>query len=533
MKPVSPVAYKTAFYHFETNELPFSGFGLGAGSSSIRVPSSSEYFDIPDTGSKQYLLSIEMHAKAEDEIIDPLPLAQFSPTAYVHSRDSNSTEWSARHGHAINLEYRKVTNQSDANVQYDATSQRGFFGSSHGTSGQTYVPILEIPQAPLFSIGQLQNADTSIYAVDPLLAVGNSFGSPLLAPNLLSGSVVRWDKRSRVDTPYLLNRALWDECFFSTIAPQDADLFTAKRNIEQVFDSILANSEHALNPNLEIFNLGEHNAKSNLLQGSQILVDAPERSASFLLQNGQFNINSSSVEAWKALLSSGYNNQLTYIDAGDGKLKLGTETSAPISRFSVPFTSTPGGGAGGNNWQGYRVLTDAETHTLATEIVSEIRRHGPFLSLSEFVNRKVSASSQRGLIDRAISSANLNSRFVPPLAITDINKVVEASARQNVAGQRPGQGAAKFLLQGDVLSFIGHRLASRSDTFRIRTYGDVVDPMTNAVDCKAWIEAIVQRIPEYTDAQIDAPWDQPTGKNIQMGRRFIIKSLKFLSHEDI
>lgn len=83
------------------------------------------------------------------------------------------------------------------------------------------------------------------------------------------------------------------------------------------------------------------------------------------------------------------------------------------------------------------------------------------------------------------------------------------------------------------MSFIGHRLATRSDTFRIRSYGDVVDPITKAVDCKAWIEAIVQRIPEYTDAQTDAPWDQPTGTNIQLGRRYIIKSLQFLSHEDI
>ena len=49
-------------------------------------------------------------------------------------------------------------------------------------------------------------------------------------------------------------------------------------------------------------------------------------------------------------------------------------------------------------FSGHRVLTDAQLDKLAEEIVAQIRRRGPFLSLSEFVNRQLtSASNEKDL----------------------------------------------------------------------------------------------------------------------------------------
>jgi len=62
-------------------------------------------------------------------------------------------------------------------------------------------------------------------------------------------------------------------------------------------------------------------------------------------------------------------------------------------------------------------------------------------------------------------------------------------------------------------------LTVRSDTFRIRAYGDVVVPATGARPARAWCEAIVQRTPEPIDATL--------------GRRFVVTYFRWLGPEDI
>jgi hypothetical protein len=525
--------YNTAYYHFGSNGLPFLESGVPT-SDMIRSPSNGRW-PLPIPGEKQYLLSIEMSLKAEDELSDPLPFAQFSPTAYVNSTLQNSLNGQVvRVGPAHKINYRKVNNQVEADIQFDPGGRnRAFYGSSHGTTGQTHVPILDIPQAPLFSLGQLQSADTSIYAVDPLLAIGNSFASPLLPPDQLTGVTGALSGqgeigRSRMDMPYLLNRTLWDDYFFSTIAPQDSTLFSVTKDIEEVFDGIFTGGETALNPNFTGFDLSLHEAKPNLFSaaGTSLRIEAPQRSAAFLLQHGQFNLNSTSLEAWKGILGSSLGAQIPYVNPGTGLIEFTNEVNAPVSRFSLPLTSLDAT----NRWEGYRSLTPAEIAALAAAVVDEIREHGPFLSLSDFVNRDPGTNT-RGLLDRAIEAANINNAFTETVEPSDVG-YLPASARGNVTGLR-GQGAAKFLLQGDVLSLIGQRLVTRSDTFRIRSYGDAVDPISNEVQASAWVEAIVQRMPEYTNAQANDPWDAPTGDNIKFGRRFIITSVRFLSDDDI
>ena len=97
-------------------------------------------------------------------------------------------------------------------------------------------------------------------------------------------------------------------------------------------------------------------------------------------------------------------------------------------------------------------------------------------------------------------------------------------------------GIPGWLTQADVLQVIGPSLSARSDTFRIRTYGEVRDPISNEVEAKAWCEAIVQRYPDYVDSLDDAetPLDLLTSDiNRDMGRRFRVVSLRWLNEDQI
>lgn len=514
--------YSTSFHEIETKDMPLSGFGVDPNSAIIRSPSSS-YWPIPQPGEKQYLMAIELFAKAEDELEAPLPLAQFSPTAYVHSYKQNSVP-SLRLGPATKMGYRKINNQAEADIQFNTATNQAYFGESHGTSGQTHVPFLDVPYMPLFSIGQLQNVDTSIYAVDPLLAVGNSSATPMLSADKLSGLV---NGRSRIDTAYLLNQALWDDYYFSTIAPQTTEVFREAKSIESVLNGFFFDGDSLINPNMAPQNGSESEALSQLIADGELALNAPERSAAYLAQEGQFNINSTSVEAWVAMLSGNLGAEIPFIERSTGLLSKLEETGAPISRFSLPVRMPETD----NNWDGYRSLSPSEVRNLATEIVNEIRKRGPFLSLSDFVNRDVQNGETSGLLDSAIQATAINSDFSNLVQASDVPYLPQ-NARANVEGSS-AVGAAKYLLQGDVLSMIGHRLSPRSDTFRIRAYGESTNPGTNEAEQGTWIEAIVQRVPAYIDETVDKPWDAPTGANITFGRRFVVVSTRIIDKDDV
>ena len=90
---------------------------------------------------------------------------------------------------------------------------------------------------------------------------------------------------------------------------------------------------------------------------------------------------------------------------------------------------------------------------------------------------------------------------------------------------------------------IAPKLNARSDTFKIRAYGEVSSGSGDTVT--AVCEATVQRFPEYVDAA-DDPWDEnfsnplfPSGDselqavNERFGRRFKIVELKWLSEDNI
>jgi Arc/MetJ-type ribon-helix-helix transcriptional regulator len=104
---------------------------------------------------------------------------------------------------------------------------------------------------------------------------------------------------------------------------------------------------------------------------------------------------------------------------------------------------------------------------------------------------------------------------------------------------RPEQGFRStgipgWLTQADVLQVISPVISVRSDTFRIRAYGEVLDS-SGKVAAKAWCEAIVQRTPEFLDPS-NVPETRPANLNpinAKFGRRFSVVSFRWLNSNEI
>ncbi|MEI6179039.1 MAG: hypothetical protein WCS43_19265, partial [Verrucomicrobiota bacterium] len=180
-----------------------------------------------------------------------------------------------------------------------------------------------------------------------------------------------------VDLSYLVNENVWDSYFLSTI-PQTGTI---------------------VNDNSTPLNNGRHRFRADAIP-----TDAEARnwltSAAFLENYGALNVNSTSVESWKALFTAF--RRLTVTSNGAAN----PDTTVPISRTLSPtkgpvrFTESTrvaadygANSTGLRNYEkllgGFRYLSDAQIQSLSERIVDEVRLRGPFLSLADFVNRRL------------------------------------------------------------------------------------------------------------------------------------------------
>ena len=175
---------------------------------------------------------------------------------------------------------------------------------------------------------------------------------------------------------------------------------------------------------------------------------------------------------------------------------------------------------------------------LAEKIVDQVKARGPFMSISDFVNRQVSSNTslnKAGAIQTAIDqSLNFITRDENDEIIAEgpLHKIKRAGGGElphnpadtywhsvpfligdaGIYDSKPDdgkltdrlttEGIAGDIRQADVLRALAPRLSARTDTFRIRAYGEVTDANGNII-AKAMCEAVVQRLPEYVDTETD------------------------------
>jgi len=435
---------------------------------------------------------------------------------------------------------------------------------------------------PLLSIGQLQHANLGWIANAPSYAIGNSNGSGFInydyaldangriKINTITGTVperlVRTYLMLATDSPgknisayydhsWLLNWALWDHYFFSTV-PNAGTGKTAvpTDTATTAIPTVLPNPLH--------IDYGVRN--DTLLRNA-------DKAASKLLLAGGFNINSTSEQAWRVILGGA--NQLNYDPTGSNAGG-SAWAKASFPRFAKPTTNSTS-----SPWLGYKQLTEVQIAQLAKSIVAEIRARGPFISLSDFINRRLKTSDAtiqagdtrlKGTVQAAIdavtsgagavnstdaasplsifASANPSYKVIQSLNAASLDAFATGSSTPG-APTAPygtsGAGSPQFLTQADVFSAIGSHLTARSDTFVIRTYGEVLDPVNSTAASpvvlgRAWCEATVQRLPDYVDNTMPAETNLQTAvaspaktTNQNFGRKFKIISFRWLTPTDI
>jgi len=243
-------------------------------------------------------------------------------------------------------------------------------------------------------------------------------------------------------------------------------------------------------------------------------------------------VNSTSVDAWEAFLSGTYGMPYQKMD-DTGQLVVGYETLNDRIRFPR-VESVFGESFETKNptdegyWTGFRALSSEEIRELAVEIVNQVTARGPFLTLGEFVNRKLEVGEfgEKGALQAALDKT-VNDGIMAGYEERATHSSLPAG--ENQAAGFPGQ-----LLQGDLLQALSPFMTVRSDTFTIRAYGESLNPNTGEIAAKAWCEAVIQRYPDPVAADPDEPFLEelalPSGP---FGRDFRVIRFRWLNENEI
>jgi hypothetical protein len=270
----------------------------------------------------------------------------------------------------------------------------------------------------------------------------------------------------------------------------------------------------------------------------------------YSLIEGAFNVNSTSVAAWAAMLGANRDLSVDYAQGGSNSL-----SGTPFPGGTLPVTT---GNGAATNWSGFSRLTHTQIWDdqgtpnvfddtgLAVEIVKQVKARGPFMSLSDFVNCQISvdgmlnaagalqaALDETGVMSSLKASAGGLTPIDPADVAADGKPLFPGDA--NLIKRLSTEGIAGDIRQADLLRPLAPRLTARADTFRIRSYGEVRSMDGSSVEARAICEAVVQRVPEYVSAEDNEPWDEVSGAtglgllNQKFGRRFKVVQIRWIS----
>ncbi|MEO0017888.1 MAG: hypothetical protein RLZZ522_1171, partial [Verrucomicrobiota bacterium] len=434
------------------------------------------------------------------------------------------------------------------------------YKTSSGIKSGSY---LEIPTGPLQTIADFRrsNALTSSYLPQFVQPVGNSQLHPLMSPGKVMETSSATPPTVLLDHSVLANHALYDRFYFSTFATRVTKPNEMKPDavFEQFMNGTTPLASQAFQPYLP-GGKSVADAKAELFASGKPKEDAYKTATEYQMIRGPFNVNSTSVQAWKAVLAAMNKSEITTLWARTAGLEAKVSKNVPILAMSLL-----NGGASRtttldpskidnqrtNDWNGYRELTEPELDKLAVKIVEQVRARGPFLSMSEFVNRQVGSLSPltlSGALEAAITESEINEEkgavspntFLNqvPILLDDISAPTLYNYRTPTATiGNPAAGAPGWISQGDLLRILEPAATVRGDTFVVRVCGEAWDAK-GKVTARAFAEAVVQRVPEYLD-----PVDRPSlntvtdttaaTANRNFGRRINLVSFRWLSSNEI
>jgi type II secretory pathway pseudopilin PulG len=438
--------------------------------------------------------------------------------------------------------------------------------SGRGIKSGSY---LEIPTGPMQTIGDFRRSNvlSSSYLPQFVQPIGNSLLHPLMSPEKVIETNSNVQPEAMLDQSVLANHALYDRFYFSTLATRGANsprdgfdqfmnlLDTRSTNINA--SPLLAQSFTPYLPAGKTLT----SAKAELFSGDKPSSTAYREAAEYQMIQGPFNVNSTSISAWKAVLAAMKKSDIAIFWARNAPTpEMKPCTSIPILGMSLLNGGKIGDGGNdaqiddtkSNDWNGFRELNDAQLNILANKIVDQVRLRGPFLSMSEFVNRQIgliSDLSLSGALEKAVADSEINKDFLSG-SVTDLkeedftNAALYDYKTPKATIGNPAAGAPGWVSQGDLLRILEPAATVRSDTFVIRVCGEAKDS-SGSVTATAYAEAVVQRVPEYVDP-VNRPslnaYDQTVPANVTssasiinktFGRRMNVVSFRWLSPNEI
>jgi hypothetical protein len=390
---------------------------------------------------------------------------------------------------------------NDPNTIDSDRSERLLDRSSGTHPGHNYLdrlwqdaPLFEIPRQRVRSLAALQHI---YFHNERPYQVGNS-----------------WGAEGQVNTS-----AWFDRYYFSGFSRFDP---------LRGFDS----STHLPNPCLQGYGSTDPITVAGWQAATASDQTAALQPANHLLVRNRFNLNSTSVAAWQAVLGSVRLQQWPYVDypendsasvdtIGTARANRGfTFTRFPHSlqeTYKAPATPTFDGFApvapSAFYRHGARRLSHKQLHSLASEIVSLLKDRGqPFTSMEAFLSAE---SSGKSLLEQAIANT-----FAPEgRQVWHHDWELNGDANALLGpGSEVDHFSPGFLTQADVLTAIGPMLATRSDTFKIRVASRSFTKLGHEHG-RAALEATVQRVPEFVHSEASQQ---------RLGRRFKLLSLRWI-----
>jgi hypothetical protein len=558
------------FTYGDEDDPPPSAFFGNVQANVARLDGSTPPFKSPISKVDTY---IRTHA-------DPWKVRVFANNNVRYAADSSSSgnvgygQQDANHIVSLGTELSPATQNPPMELNGDFNT---FWGESLNAAAQTHVVLFDLPQSPMMSIADFQHAHLDWTYNAPTYVVGNSDADPAIPRDQFGDWVDGGGSGiiAQEDVSYLMNEALFDAFYFSTLAPrQDGTAMS----LDEVIDAFTEPESDYRLPNARMRFVPTEDAEvvreqlKTIPDPNAVEPRPYELLAAHVMVDGAFNVNSTSVAAWTALLSS-LNGVDVEFRNPDGSTSSTTDVENPMFRMRDPLGGVALSNMDDDRWRGFRSLNPDQIEDLAERIVEEVKLRGPFLSLSDFVNRRLVGKNQTDAFGRNLGKTGLKGTLQAALdaefegeGSTSINKDIFPETftsshmlsypasdinesfphPEHWTGGSQGAisaGAAGYITQADLLQALGPILTARSDTFRVRAYGEVLNPLTGEVEASAWCEAIVQRTPQYvesvnpnTGAEIP-PWAveqaELGGTNLVQGRRFQVVSFRWLDATEV
>lgn len=386
-------------------------------------------------------------------------------------------------------------------------------------------------------------------------AFANSFSHPMVPRISVAapGALPMFPNETFFDFSWIMNSALWDAYCMTGLTARDSRIpefnpSGTTKTLDDVAEDFFAKGKPLSDPRMLLrdYGVGAAALKNAVVDaGGRPTPDGYTKSAAAIAVDGGFNINSTSVRAWRSLLAGLNGVKVPGIPAATSGNSTPTMSVVPIpvkpgenavlnsSVQSATTLADINSGAYSKAFNAQRALagrklSDARLTVLAQKIVEQVKKRGPFLSMGEFMNRRLEDGDlgDRGALQDAIDASGINdfAKASPALQVgaTDIGNLVPAVPNPKAPVGGIGRGLPGYITQSDIVRPVSSHITPRGDTFTIRARGTSDDGAT------ALVELTVRRTVAYLDAA-DAPYVIPDNRsddfktvNKVFGRRFAI-----------